>query len=254
MSSALPSTSTVADTAKLLWSSHSRQAGRTGLTVLDFVEAGMAIAGEEGAAALSMRSIGARLKVRSMAIYSLIPSKQALVALMVDGAYRNLYPEDGMPDVSDWRTGLRQIADAHWMLHGKHPWLLELAPSRSLMGPYEAQKTEAELRVLDRIGLTDIQMEEVLRLVLAHVAQQARAQAQLKVEQKATGLTEPEWWAELMPVLERVYDPTRFPLILRVGTEAKAARLNPLWPESTFAFGLERIFDGIEALLSKPGG
>lgn len=250
MSSTVRRTPTVAEIANLLWASHSREVGRTGLTIHDFVEAGMNLAREEGAAALSMRNIAVRLKVRPMAIYSSVPSKEALVALMVDYAYRDLYFEGRTLNLTDWRAGLRQIADAHRVLHGEHPWLLELAPSRSLMGPHEALRTELELRVLDAKGLTDVQMEQILRLVLAHVTQQARLEARLHEEQKITGLSEPQWWVELMPVLERVYDPARFPLILRVGAEAKAARLDPLWPESTFAFGLQRIFDGIERLLS----
>jgi AcrR family transcriptional regulator len=239
----------ISELANLLWSSHDRKVGRTELTISDFVTAGIALVQDDGVVALSMRNLGARLNVRPMAIYSVIPSKQALVALMVDRAYRDLYPKGNTPDLSDWPTGLRQIAHAHRALHAEHPWLLDLAPSRSLMGPWEARRTELELNVLDGTGLSNLHMEQTLRLVLAHVTQNARLEAQVSKDQRENGISESQWWAELTPVLQRVYDPSLFPLILRIGTEAKAARLAPTWSKKTFEFGLERILDGVAVLL-----
>ncbi len=233
----------------LLWASHSREVGRTGLTINDFVGAAMDLAREEGVAALSMRGIAMRLNVRPMAMYSAVPSKQDLVALMVDRAYRDCYSDSAVPVAGDWRAGLRQAALANRTLYLKHPWLLELAPARSPMGPHEARKTEFELRALDGIGLSETQMEQTLSLVLAHVAQQARLEAQLLNEKRETGLDDAEWWVETMPVLKRVYDPAHFPLLMRVGAAAGATRQDQSWTQASFDFGLERILDGVAALL-----
>ncbi|WP_309084648.1 TetR/AcrR family transcriptional regulator C-terminal domain-containing protein [Chelativorans sp.] len=237
----------------LLWSSHSREIGRTGLTISDFVDAAISLAREEGIGALSIRNVASRLGVRAMAMYSAVPGKSDLVALMVDKAYRDLYAEGDEPDTTDWRKGLREIASANRALYARHEWLHALTPVRSAMGPYEARKHEIELRVIDRIGLTDFEMDQALTLVVTHVAQACRMESQLRRERMDTGLDDDEWWVQAMPVLERVYDPERFPLCVRVGTAASAARNGQFWGQEIFEFGLERIIDGIGALISNRG-
>lgn len=240
---------TLADTVDLLWSSQARGVGRTGLTVGDFITAAVDLVESEGPDALSMRSIASKLNVRAMAIYSVIPGKDDLIALMVDRAYRDIYASGEPPIVGNWRTGLRDVAEANRSLHAKHPWLLQMAPARSLMGPHEARKTDLELRVLDGLGLADADMGRVLGLVLAHVAQQARLDGQLLRERRETGLDDDAWWNEAMPGLARAYDPGQLPVLMRVGaamTTAKSTSQN-----TDFDFGLERILDGVAVLLDR---
>lgn len=52
-----------------------------------------------------------------------------------------------------------------------------------------------------------------------------------------------------MPVLERVVDPQRFPLTVRVARATTETREGTFWGESAFNFGVERLLDGIEALI-----
>ncbi|MDH4442228.1 MAG: TetR/AcrR family transcriptional regulator [Rhizobium sp.] len=241
---------TLSDTVELLWAPHTREVGRTGRSVCDFVSAAIDLAESEGVDAVSMRNIAARLEVRTMAIYSAIPSKQDLIALMVDRAYADTYPNGTAPAVNDWRKGLGDVAEANHNVHLKHRWLLDIAPVRSLMGPHEAHKTELELRVLDGIGLSDIDMERALSLVLTHVAQQARFGSQLLRERRDTGLDDDAWWGEALPGLSRVYDPSQLPVLMRVGTAASVGKKTS--KQSGFDFGLERILDGIAALLTQP--
>ncbi|MEJ2459523.1 MAG: TetR/AcrR family transcriptional regulator [Novosphingobium sp.] len=233
----------LAVTINLLWADHSQRVGRTGLTLSEFIDAAMELAGEQGAGAISMRNLSSRLGVRSMAIYSVVPGKAELVALMVDRAYRDIYPTGQAPETRDLRMGLRQIADANRRLHDRHPWLLELAPARSLMGPQEARKTELELAVLDGKGLSDLEMEKALSMLIAYVSHRSRLAIQLGIEQANIGLGEAEWWEQALPALKQVYDPLEFPLVMRVANAAIAS------PGDERDFGLERILDGIEALL-----
>lgn len=243
----------LADTIELLWLSPSREVGRTGLSVEDFIRAAIDLAETDGVEALSMRNIAARLNVRAMAIYSAIPSKQDLIALMVDHAHADAYPDGEGPSVDDWRKGLTEAAEANRNLHRRHRWLLEIASARSLMGPHEARKTELELRVLDGVGLADIEMERALSLVLTHVAQQARLTSQLARERRDTGLDDDQWWSEALPVLHRVYDPSQLPLLMRVGRAVSTKKQAPALL-SDFDFGLQRILDGIAALLKQRRG
>lgn len=243
-------TSGLGQTMALLWSSHSRTVGRTGLTINDFVAAAIDLAAKEGANALSMRAIAARLGVRAMATYSFAPSKADLTALMVDHAYRDLYAA-APPSVGDWRNGLRHVAETNRALHLAHPWLQQLQAARSPMGPHEVRKHEIELAPLDGIGLSDFEMDQTLAQLLNYAIQAGRVEAHLLAERRDSGLDDGEWWVEAMPVLARVIDPKRFPLTARVGLAATEARKGQFWNDEAFAFGLERLLDGIALLIEQ---
>ncbi len=193
--------SSLADTIALLWSDHTRPVGRSGLTINDFALAATELVRAEGLEALSMRAIAARLGVRTMATYSFAPSKAALLALMVDRAYRDLYPADALPHGGDWRRGLTLVAEANRGLFLANAWLAAARPARSPMGPYEIQKNEVELAVLEDIGLSDFEMEQTLAAVLNHAAHTAALESGLLAEREKTGLGDPEWWREAMPQL-----------------------------------------------------
>lgn len=240
----------IAETMSLLWASHSREIGRTGKTINDLVDAAIALVAAGGIEALSVRHVAARLGVRPMAMYTAVPSKQDLVALMVDKAYRDLYPDGHGPSTSDWRAGLREMAAANRSLHLEHPWLDGLLPARSPMGPHETRKHELELRVIDRVGLADHEMDLVLTLVRTHVIQSARMETQLKREREESGLSDSEWWTEALPVAERVFDRKRFPLTVRVGLSLMDDEHPNRWADDIFAFGLERILDGVGATIA----
>ena len=242
--------SSLADTIALLWSDHRRPVGRSGLTINDFVAAATELAQAEGLAALSMRAIAARLGVRTMATYSFAPGKAALLALMVDQAYRGLYQDAALPHGRDWRHGLTRVAEANHRLWLANAWLQAARPARSPMGPHEIQKNEVELAVLEGIGLTDFEMDQSLAAVLNHAAHAATLQSGLLADRERTGLGDPEWWGEAMPQLERFVDPRKFPLTARIGRSATEARQGEFWGEKAFRFGLERLLDGIEALIA----
>jgi len=241
--------SSLAETIALLWSDHARRVGRSGLTINDFVAAATALVRAEGLESLSMRTIATRLGVRTMATYSFAPSKAALLALMVDQAYRDLYPAGVLPHGRDWRLGLTRVAEANRGLFLANAWLAAARLARSPMGPYEIQKNEVELAVLEDIGLSDFEMDQTLAAVLNQAAHAAALESGLLAEREKTGLGDLEWWREAMPQLERVVDPHQFPLAARVGQAATAARQGEFWGEQAFRFGLERLLDGIEALV-----
>lgn len=236
-------------TLTLLWGSHSRPVGRTGMTINDFVTAAIALVKAEGVDALSMRNIASRLGVRAMAAYGFAPGKSAIVALMVDRVYDGMYPAGGEPTTADWRMGLRQVAEANRKLHRANPWLAELQPARSPMGPREFLKHELELAPLDGVGLSDFEMDQALAQLLNLTTQAARLENQAAADRVSTGIDDVEWWVQAMPVLERVVDPQRFPLTVRVGRTVNTARDGVFWGDSAFDFGVERLLDGIEALI-----
>lgn len=235
-------------TLALLWGDDAKPVGRSGLTITDFVAAATAILDESGTDGLSMRAVASRLGVRTMAAYT-FGHKDDVIALVVDRAYRDMYPADGRPREFDWRLGLTDVAQANRALGLAHPWLPDLQAVRSLMGPCELRKREHELAPLELTPLTDVEKDQVLTLVLFHVAGMTRIEAALRRERAETGLNDVQWWKAIMPTLKPVVDPQQYPLSVRVGLAAQGARDGAFWGDQAFQFGLARLLDGIGVLI-----
>lgn len=234
----------------LLWGSQTNP-GRSGLTLKAIVSAAMDIVDSHGLESLSMRNVAERLGAGTMSLYTHIPSKIELIDLMLDTAYGQLYDsvEEPSQQLGDWRSALRFIAQRNWDHYRKHPWMLEVTMGRPALGPHASLKYEAELRPLDKLGLSDVEMDATLTLVLTHVEGCARAQVALKHTQRDTGLTDAEWWVTQEPLLDKVIDPARFPIAMRVGNTAGQEYQAASNPEHVFTFGLDRILDGISEFI-----
>jgi AcrR family transcriptional regulator len=245
-----------ADMAKslaLLWGSHSH-AGRSGLTLKAIITTAMEIADREGLDALSMRKVADQLGVGTMTLYSHLPGKHELVELMFDAACGELYASVEEPSQQGkWQDGLRFIARQNWNLYGRHPWLLQYTTSRPALGPHIMLKYEAELRPLDGIGLSDLEMDGVLTLVISHVEGCARMRATMQQTVQDTGMSDVEWWVNSEPILSQIMsqmvDPTRFPVAGRVGSSAGEAFQATSSPEHALDFGMERILAGVAELV-----
>jgi AcrR family transcriptional regulator len=236
----------------LLWGSHTR-AGRSGLTLAAIIKAAIEIADAEGLSAVSMRRVAERLDVGAMSLYTHVPGKGELTDLMFDSVVGELYTDVDEPSRQSggWREALRFIARRNWELYGRHPWLLHLGHARPVMGPHVSRNYEAELRPLDGIGLTDIEMDDTLTLVLSHVSSLARTRLLQGAVQQESGQTDLEWWVAVAPVLETVMSGQHFPVAGRVGQAAGMAHQAVSDPEHALSFGLDRILDGVEVLITR---
>lgn len=234
----------------LLWGHHPSP-GRSGLSVTAIVKAGIEIADADGLDAASMRKIADQLGVSTMSLYAHVPGKDDLTALMVDAVYAELYGNDveAAARVGDWRDAVRFIAEQNWDLYASHPWLLDLRPSRLTVGPNLIRKYETELRPLDDVGLSDVEMDAALTLILGLVEATARARRGSASTRDDSGMSDAEWWGIAAPVLEQVMTDDSLTLSARVGGavgEAVDAAQNPA---HALAFGLDTILDGIQTRL-----
>ncbi|WP_030921425.1 TetR/AcrR family transcriptional regulator [Streptosporangium amethystogenes] len=235
----------------LLWGSHSKP-GRSGLTVRSIVLAAIELANAEGLEAVSMRQVAERLGAGTMSLYTHVPGKGELIDLMVDTAYGELYADVDAPSrqAGGWRGALEFVAARNWDLYRRNPWLLQVIDARSTLGPNASLKYEAELRPLDGVGLTDVEMDSVLALVLSHVQSTARAAANQARVQQESGMTDVEWWLSNAPLLDKIMDEARFPVASRVGQAAGQAHHAISDPAHALTFGLDRILDGVTDLIA----
>ncbi len=234
----------------LLWrdtTARPNRGPRPGLTVDQIVAAAIDLADAEGLAALSMRRVAQRLGVGTMSLYTYVPSKAELVDVMFDTACGLVARDE---HTGDWRARLERIARATWDLYRRHPWMLQvMAMARPPLGPNSIAGYDHDLRAVDGIGLTDLEMDSVISLVSVYVQGAARTAIDAAGSARDTGMTDEEWWSTYGPLLEKVFDAEKYPVAARVGAVAGEEHQSAYDPEHGFEFGLARLLDGIEALV-----
>jgi AcrR family transcriptional regulator len=238
----------------LLWRTRERSTrGRKAeLSVDRIVQAAIEVADAEGLPALSMRRVAERLGVGTMSLYTHVPGKAELLDVMLDTVLGETARPEELP--GGWRARLEQIARENWALFHRHPWMLQIATARPPLGPNVTAKYDYELRAVDGIGLTDVEMDSVLSLVLAHTAGAARSAIEAAQVARQSGESDEQWWEARAPLLDKILDARRFPTAARVGQAAGEEYGAASDPEHAFEFGLQRVLDGIEALVEERRG
>ncbi|TFV68312.1 UNVERIFIED_ORG: TetR/AcrR family transcriptional regulator [Bacillus sp. AZ43] len=225
-----------------------RPGPRSALDVDRIVAAAVELADAEGLAAVSMRRLAGELGTAAMTLYGHVPGKGELVDLMLDAVLGELYPDDELVAAGTWRTRLRTVAQANWDFYVRHPWAAHVATGRPPLGPGLMRKYELELRAVDGLGLTEVQMDLLVTLVNGFVRGTVSGVHEKADAERVTGISEDQWWAATEPYVAQVFDPERYPTAARVGPVA-GEELGAYDPHRSFEFGLDRLLDGIGVLV-----
>jgi AcrR family transcriptional regulator len=235
-------------TIDLLWGVHRRRRGpRPSLSGEQIVAAAIRIADRDGLGGLSMRTLADELGITAMSVYGYVPSKAELLDVMADRAYGEITLHSD--PAATWQARLAALARQHWTLLLSHPWLLQIAASRPLLGPGMTGLYDAELAAVDDLSLTDVDMDLIVSLLDDYVRGAARGAAEAAEAQDRTGMSDQQWWGTYGPLLAEVLDPARYPVAVRVGTAAGAEYGAAHDPARSFRFGLQRIIEGISAFI-----
>ncbi|EHR52632.1 transcriptional regulator [Saccharomonospora marina XMU15] len=235
---------------ELLWGiqERPRRGPKPRLTVDRIAAAAIAIANAEGLEAVSMRRLATDLGVTAMSLYGYVPSKAELVDLMVDRVHAEACEDEEEP--GGWRDRLARAARRTWELYLRHPWLLQVATTRPVLGPNLIAKYDRDLRAVAGIGLTSIEMDLVVTLVVNYVHGAARGAVEYAQAERATGIADEEWWRRYEPLLTKVFDAEKFPVAAEVGAAA-GQEYGAADPARAFEFGLERLLDGVAVLVEQ---
>ncbi|HEX7744797.1 MAG TPA: TetR/AcrR family transcriptional regulator [Micromonosporaceae bacterium] len=236
----------------LLWRTSERvsRKGRPELNVDRIVRAAIEVADAEGLGALSMRRVAEALGVGTMSLYTYVPGKAELIDVMLDTVYGE--PARPLEVPGGWRARLELVARENWALYRRHPWLLQVAAtSRPPLGPNLIARYDYELRAVDGVGLTDVEMDSVVTLIGGFVHGAARGAVEAGQVARQTGVSDEQWWYATAPYLERVLDARRVPVAARVGAAAGQWHGGAYDPDHAFEFGLQRVLDGVEALVRR---
>lgn len=223
---------------ELLWKDARRPARgpRRGLTADRIVAAAIEVVEAEGLAALSMRRVAQQLGVGTASLYTYLPGKAELEALMLDAVTLDSALPHERP--GDWRAKVEAWARSDWEGYRKHPWVLRLVSSTPFPGPNTLRWLDSALRALEGTGLTEAEKMAVVESVDVYV----RGQARLSLEERELDAEETRARDN---ILAELVDFTQYPALLatiRAGVAPYAA--------DRFEFGLQRLLDGIATLIS----
>ncbi|MFD8809010.1 TetR/AcrR family transcriptional regulator [Streptomyces sp. NPDC059597] len=203
------------------------------------VGAAVQLADADGLEAVSLRKVAAVLGVGPMRLYGYIDSKEELLDLMVDAMYAEIRPTgDG------WREMLRSLAETTRQAAHEHEWLADLLGGRPQLGPHALANGETVAAALGDLGVDAVM--PVVAAVSAYVIGAVRREIAERRAERASGMDERRWQAELGPYLTRTFATGRFPALSTVVRDA-----DHLDADHTFRLGLDFLLDGIEARIAK---
>jgi AcrR family transcriptional regulator len=221
---------------------------RPALSLDRIVAAAARIAAADGLAAVSMSRVAADLGVSTMSLYRYVAAKDELLALMADLPFEE--PPAPLGPEESWREGLSRWARTELGMYRRNPWVLRIPISGPPVTPNAIVWLERALGCLRDTGLREDEKLSVVLLLTGYVRNQATLEADIAAA-LAAGAAAAE--AEMMPsygrLLARLTDPERFPALHAV-IEAGVFD-EPDEGDYDFAFGLERVLDGIEALIER---
>jgi AcrR family transcriptional regulator len=219
------------------------------LSLPRIVEAAVRIADTEGLDAVSMGRVARELGAAPMSLYRHVSGKEELLDLMVDAAWGD--PPGAPAAGEDWRAGLARWA---WTLRAgarQHPWVVRIPLKGLPIMPHEVGWFENALACLGGTGLTEARKASVAMLLGGYVRNLAATEADIGAAIRASGRSPSEWIAAYPRMLRDLTDPQRFPALavfLASGVFDVADD-----PDDEFIFGLDRILDGVAALVRGEG-
>ncbi|GAA5064916.1 GntR family transcriptional regulator [Nocardia callitridis] len=193
------------------------------------------IADTGGLAALSLRAVAADLGVATISLHRHLETRTELPQLIADFVFTEIeYPEPP----KGWRAHLRTAAQLQWGLYQRHPWLPRLISiTRPTTPPGMMAYGLWTLRAFDGMALDPSVRLHVYATLMNYVRGTG-----INIESETgaeldTGMTSSQWGAA-----KRALDG---PLVSQITGSAAEVTL-----DSLFAFGLERLLDGMTTVLA----
>ncbi|MGW1049168.1 TetR/AcrR family transcriptional regulator [Streptomyces sp. NPDC001118] len=224
----------------LLWGEQDKptRGPKPKLTPQRIAAAAAELADSEGLDAVSMSKVAGGFGVSAMALYRYVPGKTELVELMVEAVLAEGPDLSGAPE-GDWQAAVREWTRQCARVYATHPWLLgATAMRRQVMGPCQLRWLDAALAALESTGLDGARRHQVFLLLIGLVRNLAQQRSDHDEER------EREWNRLSGELLARHAD--RFPALTKAVAEGafEPDGIDPL------EFGIDRILDGVEALVT----
>jgi AcrR family transcriptional regulator len=213
---------------------------RRALTRERVVAEALTVISADGAAALSMRGLAARLGVVPGAVYRHVRSKEQLLDLVVDGVLAEV---DTRADPAlAWAGQVKTLAHRLRAVLEDHPGIAALLKTRDPLGPHSLALAEAFLAPLQQTGLPARQTALAFSLIYDYTLGFALSDRTTVNEQR---VQDPATRRQLH-VFFRSLPADRFPALGALGEYVWADNR-----DQRFTLGLDTLLAGIDAAVSQ---
>ena len=241
----------------LLWGRRGRgQRGpKPGLSVEAIVTAAIRLADAEGLDAVSMARVAEQLGFTTMSLYRHVASKEELLQLMWNASAQGA--EDLVLSGDNWRDRLRMWAMVQRETIDRHPWITQMPMAAPPMAPNSLAFVEHGLGAMDETGLPDADKLRVIGLISSYTLSEARmahdAARAARQAAAAGGADVPAWTWEAL--VREVVDQQTYPRLHRLAWSGGIGDdPSGFGEQEEFLFGLDRILDGVEVLITRAQG
>jgi AcrR family transcriptional regulator len=235
----------------LLWGRRERgkRGPRAGLSADAIVAAAMTIADAEGLEAVSMARVAHKLGFTTMSLYRHVANKEELLQLMWNASA--LGAEHLVIEGDDWRSRLRTWAIIERDVLDSHPWITQMPMAAPPVAPNSLHFVERGLATLDDTGLADADKLRIIGLLSSYTLSEARmasdaARAATAAQGDGDGQSGPP--VPFESLLRELLDEQTYPRLYRIAWAPGAATVSE---RDEFLFGIDRILDGVAALIER---
>lgn len=221
-----------------------------GLSHEQIVRAAIAIADEEGLAAVTMQAVAKSLGFTTMSLYRYVSSKDELLRLMLDAASQ-LPAKISLP--TQWQAALRIWARLIRDVYRAHPWLLHIPRDQtSVLMPNAVRTADLGLAAMAGLQLSDDEKVGSILVLSQHAASSVELERSLADEGQVAVS------GEGLELLGEVITDARFPHLaplMRSGnyvSSEEPAIGDADTPE--FLHGLDLIIGGLELMETRRTG
>ncbi len=217
---------------------------RPQLTRQRIVTEALAVIAQDGAEALTMRSLATRLGVVPGALYHHVGNKQQLHDLVLDGVLAEI--DFDLDSSMPWAEELKIVAHRLRQVLEAHPGIAAILKTRDPLGPHSLALAEAFLSPLQTAGFGDRQAGLAFFLLLDYTIGFAVSSPRTSVNEQR--VRDPAIRTQLHQFF-RSLPPDRFPALVALGEH--------VWVDNRderFTAGLQVLVDGLEHARRSPTG
>ncbi|MEU3051836.1 TetR/AcrR family transcriptional regulator [Streptomyces griseus] len=232
---------------------------KPGLSLERIVAAAVGVAAADGLGAVSMGRVAQELGASTMSLYRYVSAKDELYVLMQEAALGPPDPLTALETGAGWRAAVTEWASAQRDRYRANLWALRIPIGGPPATPNSIAWWEQGLQALGGTGLAEGDKTSVILLISNFVRSEALMVSDLAAAVAARGITPDELMASYERTLKRLVDPERHPGITR--QLETGVMSEPDEADYEFTFGMERLLDGVEALVRRtaegsraPGG
>lgn len=224
--------------------SKSRQntSNKVTLTPQTVVEGALALADSEGLEAVTIRRLAKKLGVTPMALYWHFRSKDELLEGMAARIFEEI--DLSMDASATWREQLRALLGSMVDVLRAHPSTAILLSTRTASSESGLRATEVVLDILGRGGFSPTQATQIARHTFSTVTNLVSGEPGVVVREESGELVDARQRARLFL---GSLPPERYPRLVEAATPLSEG----VDPDTYFAFGLDLLLAGIEAMAAR---